>query len=236
MEDKIREAQLKVLKLFSKCRSSFALTGGTALELFYLKHRFSRDLDFFSPNYELREIEQIVKTISSGMKQEVNLQQEFTLATHAKVRFYTIEIKGGKALLKLDFVEDVLSPKPKIRKIQGIPVYDIFQIYLQKITAITGTNPTTNIIGKEITGGRQEVRDMIDLYYLSKKIKPLRQFLTTIPKVYQRGIVQWQKTYSRQEFKLGFLDYDIYDKKLDCSQIIIYLDNEVQKYIQAVVL
>jgi predicted nucleotidyltransferase component of viral defense system len=49
MDKIIRQAQLEALRAFARTTKSFALSGGTALELFYLKHRFSRDLDFFSP-------------------------------------------------------------------------------------------------------------------------------------------------------------------------------------------
>jgi predicted nucleotidyltransferase component of viral defense system len=55
MDQRLRETQLKCLKAFSQTAKTFALTGGTALELYYLNHRFSADLDFFSPAYDLKE-------------------------------------------------------------------------------------------------------------------------------------------------------------------------------------
>jgi len=47
--------QQKILSLFSTIpeHDSFYLTGGTALSAFYLHHRKSRDLDFFSDVEEL---------------------------------------------------------------------------------------------------------------------------------------------------------------------------------------
>lgn len=50
MDLKIRKAQKKILGIFAKRTRSFALAGGTALELYYLYHRFSFDLDFFHHN------------------------------------------------------------------------------------------------------------------------------------------------------------------------------------------
>lgn len=47
MDKELRKKQLSILKTFSACSEGFALAGGTALELFYLHHRFSADLDFF---------------------------------------------------------------------------------------------------------------------------------------------------------------------------------------------
>ena len=232
METSIREAQEKVLAIFSKIKSSFALSGGTALELYYLGHRFSRDLDFFSPNYSSSEVEKVITALSLGLKQPIKLENQFTLSTHAKVSFYSVKIKGSSSPLKIDFIEDVLFKNPKIKKFAGVPVYAVLQIYLQKITAITGTNLSSNSIGREAISGRQEIRDIIDLYYLSKKIKALHLYLPSIPRVYQRGLIQWHHTFSRQDFKLGFLDYVIYDKTLDSSQVINYLDSEIGRFIK----
>ena len=47
MDKALRKVQLKILKVFSQFGETFALSDGSALELFYLKHRFSKDLDFF---------------------------------------------------------------------------------------------------------------------------------------------------------------------------------------------
>ena len=49
----LSENQVKVLEIISQSKNicqSFYLTGGTALAEFYLQHRFSEDLDFFSEN------------------------------------------------------------------------------------------------------------------------------------------------------------------------------------------
>ena len=68
MDNYIRSAQKEVLNVFAKQKSSFALAGGTALELYYLKHRFSVDLDFFSPRYTNREVSLIVSRLKKNFK------------------------------------------------------------------------------------------------------------------------------------------------------------------------
>ncbi|MBN1384172.1 MAG: nucleotidyl transferase AbiEii/AbiGii toxin family protein [Elusimicrobia bacterium] len=94
MNNKVHEIQLRVLEIFSKTSKTFALAGGTALELFYLKHRFSRDLDFFSPNYTVKEIQNIVSQIKSGLKLQVKFENEFSAAGHGsgyiskKIRYF----------------------------------------------------------------------------------------------------------------------------------------------------
>ena len=61
MDNGIREIQQKVLQSMADIDGHlFALAGGSALEIFYLNHRFSRDLDFFTRRYDGNEIEEIV--------------------------------------------------------------------------------------------------------------------------------------------------------------------------------
>lgn len=232
MEKEIREAQLKILDILGKTRTSFALAGGTALELYYLRHRFSRDIDLFSTKYTQKEIDRLTGLFRRGMNTEIQLENKFISSGHAKVCFYTMAIGGGKASLKIDFVEDVILNKPKIKKFKKVPAYDSLNIYFQKITAITGTRFTKDLTGKEVISGRNETRDIIDLYYLSKIIKPLHIFLKEIPREYQRGIIQWHNTFSRQEFKLEFLDFEVYDKNLESRKIIAYLEKEIKEFIE----
>jgi predicted nucleotidyltransferase component of viral defense system len=235
MDTKIRQHQLKILDRFCRVSKKFAFSGGTALELFYLNHRFSRDLDFFSPEYDLKEIENLVSKFSEAISKSIKLENEFFTSNRARVRFYTVAIKGADAPLKIDFIEDVLFDKPDIRKINNVPVYDVENIYFQKIVAITGTRLRDDSTGRQEITGRREARDVVDVYFLSKKIKPLHLFLKGLPKVQQRGMVRWYRTFSRQEFKLEFLNMDIYGRNLTAPQIIIYLEDEIKRFITEVI-
>lgn len=232
MDNDIRKMQLRVLDIFSKAAKTFALAGGTALELFYLKHRFSKDLDFFSPNYTIKEIENIVSQIKSGLKlSTIKFENEFFAAGHARVRFYTVGSKKTRTQLKIDFVEDIFFESPVIRKFNNIPVYDVKNIYTQKVFAIAGTYTAKNGFGKEIATGRNEARDVFDVYILSKRIKPLHIFIKNLPRAQQRGLVQWWRSFSRLDLKIGVMDLDIYQKKFDISEMLNHLDDEVKKFI-----
>lgn len=229
MDLEIRRGQQEILKVFSNKAKGFALSGGTALDLYYLHHRFSVDLDFFSPKYDFREIDGIV----SGFKKHasaVKLESEFITGGRAKVRFYSIRLKKTERPLKIDFVEDVLFEKPDIRKFDRIPVYGVENIYLQKVVAIVGSRLGENGVGREIISGRKEARDVFDIYMLSKKIRPLHTFLHNVPRQTQRGMVQWYRSFSRQELKLALLDLDIYDKKFDAKEMVIYLEDEIKRF------
>lgn len=231
-DDLIRKVQLKILKAFSDKPGTFALSGGTALEIFYLKHRFSRDLDFFSRVYDTNEIDELISRFSRVINKKIKLVNEYFTPAKARARFYATEVGGTKLPLKIDFIEDVFQKKPKIRIFDKISVYDAKDIYLQKIIAIIGTRLMPNHTGREIITGRKEARDIVDIYYLSKRISPIHVFLKSIDNIYQRGVIQWYRSYSRQELKLDVLDLNIYDKNFSVSEMISYIDDEIEKYIR----
>ncbi len=234
MDKIIRDAQLKLLRKFSGTSKTFALSGGTALELYYLKHRFSRDLDFFSPTYNLKEINNLISKFNEVVGVTIKLENQFIAPDRARVRFYAVEIKGTAFPLKIDFIEDVFFDRPNIKKFNKIPVYDVNNIYFQKIIALVGTNLVRDRTGREVTTGRGEARDVIDIYYLSKKVCPLHKFMKNLVREHQRGIVHWYRSYSRQEVKLAVFDLDIYDKYFDVAKMIAYLDKEIREFISEV--
>ncbi len=235
MDSKIRSAQKQVLAVFSKEAVDFALAGGTALELYYLHHRFSVDLDFFSPNYDTAQIQRLIEAFKRRVHKGIRLESELMAGGKAKVRFYTMPVKGSDRPLKIDFVEDVLFKKPDIRKIKGVRVYSPENIYLQKIAAISGTQTVVDEVGREINEGRREARDVFDLYMLSKKIQPLHVFLQRAPVPWQKGMVHWYRTFSRQEIKLALMDMDIYDSSFDSKEMVRYLEEEIKRFAKAVI-
>lgn len=236
MKENIRKAQKEVLKIFSLEAESFALAGGTALELYYLNHRFSVDLDFFSPRYNINEIEHLIKAIKEGLTDEIKLENEFLISNKAKVRFYTMPVKGSDRFLKIDFIEDVIFDEPDIKMFENVRVYGAENIYFQKIVAVTGTRTGTDDAGKEVSRGRMESRDIFDIYMLSEKIEPLHVFLKKVPGYVQRGIVHWYRSFSRTDLKLDLLDMDIYQKDFDARKMIVYLEQEIIKFIQETVI
>lgn len=231
MDIKTREAQLKILEIFSRVSGTFAFAGGTALELCYLHHRFSVDLDFFSPDWDSRGIEKIVSALKKHTRQ-IKLESEFIRPDRARVRFYSIPVRETDRMLKIDFVEDNIFEKPKINRMKGIPVYSAENIYTQKLLAITGTQFIEDATGRPLTQGRKEARDIFDIYILSKKIRPLHLFLGRQNRQIQRGMVYWYQEFSRQDLKLALLDLDIYDKKFKAREMIVYLENEIKNFMK----
>jgi predicted nucleotidyltransferase component of viral defense system len=234
MDTKLRQAQWQILDIFSKTPGDFALAGGTALELFYLQHRFSRDLDFFSSRFDLREIVTINKAITQSYRHAPILENEMHAGGRAQVQFFSLPVTGSTGSLKIDFAEDNLPPKPSIRRIKKIPVYDVEKIYSMKLFAIAGSRLLQDETVRAISSGRNEVRDACDVYYLSKTIKPLRVFLRETPKLQQRGIISWYRHFSRQEFKLNYLELDLYDQGANSREVIRHLEGEIQAFIAEV--
>ncbi len=229
---KIKGSQKALIKAFASQTKGFALTGGTALELYYLNHRFSVDLDFFSPRYDKKEIKAMTEAFKKACGIKIKLENEFIAPNHAKVSFYSAHFKDLAHPIKIDFVEDVLFDSPDIKVFAGARVYSAESIYLQKVTTITGTRIQEDEIGRQFMQGRREARDAFDIYMLSKKIKPLHIFLKGLPSQMQRGMVDWYQTFSRYDVKLGLLDLDIYDKKFDARGMIIYLEGEIKKFMK----
>jgi hypothetical protein len=78
-------------------RQHFYLTGGTALSAFYLKHRYSDDLDFFTHQASLDGVPQLIRSTTGQLGvNSVQLQRS--------PGFLRYELNGE---LKIDFVSDV---------------------------------------------------------------------------------------------------------------------------------
>lgn len=143
--------QLTLIKLFSTSPlvNKFYLTGGTALSAFYLQHRLSVDLDFFSDEpFSYEEL-----TIFLNMvKEEFNLKDISAVKIFDRWQF-TIEAKNP---VKLEFVyfnheKKRLSP-PKNH--MNISIDSLDDIAANKTLAFFDRN---------------EPKDIFDLYYLIVK-------------------------------------------------------------------
>lgn len=234
MDRALRSFQLEVLDIFKGIKSSFALAGGTALEIYYLQHRFSLDLDFFSATFNKNEIKKIVSAFRRLPGASLKMENEVRIGRAASAIFYTLSKKGLKRPLKVDFIEDNLISRPKIVKFGGVPVYSVKDIYAQKIYAVSGTAMRYDDAGRDFFEGRKESRDIFDIYMLSKKVMPLHKFVEEMPRQAQRGLLHWYNTFSRHDLKIGLIDLDIYEKDFNSQEILIYLEGEVKKFIKRI--
>jgi predicted nucleotidyltransferase component of viral defense system len=148
----ITPEQEKVLNLFSKEEyliKRFYLTGGTPLAAFYLFHRISEDLDFFSE----REVYlPAIKTFISKLQRKLKLvkvdYRKF-LGLYSFYLFFT-----PKKFLKVDFN---YYPYPRIEKgikFKGITVDSLYDIAVNKVHTISM---------------KPRARDFIDVYFIIKE-------------------------------------------------------------------
>lgn len=129
-------------------KSNFYFTGGTALRAFYLNHRESEDLDFFSRD---KFDNQVIFTLMEdwGKKNHFKIQSRF----NEVVYIFHLTFKNG-AKLKVDFGYYPYKLLEKGKIIDGITVDSLLDIAVNKLLTIQQ---------------RTDVKDFVDLYYLLDK-------------------------------------------------------------------
>jgi len=145
--------QKKVLELFSKEKyliKRFYFTGGTPLSYFYLKHRLSEDLDFFSEKEEvdLPSIERFIGKIKQKLKL-LKIDYRNFLGLHTFYLFFS-----KNKYLKVDFN---YYPFPRIKqgmKYKNISVDSLYDIAVNKVHTISM---------------QVRARDFIDIYFIIKE-------------------------------------------------------------------
>lgn len=126
---------------------NFYFTGGTALSAFYLYHRESEDLDFFSENnFETDPVVSVIEKVSSDLK----IPYRFTENERVKIFEFT---KDNKFLIKVDFN---YYPYKRLEKgifYKNLAIDSLLDIATNKLLTINQ---------------RTEAKDFVDLYFLLK--------------------------------------------------------------------
>jgi len=232
MKDIIINEMQKVLKILANKLDGFYLAGGTALSLFYFKHRESYDLDFFTKEFSRTKIDKIISDLSSSLKVLINLTAEQNQKDKAKMLVYSLKI-DEKNFLRIDFVEDIHDLIKSIQVINGIPILSKEDIYLKKILTACGSIETIDSIGrKQFVGGRQEAKDFFDLYYLSSTFMPFSKFtLQYCSQLQIESIVVWYHRYDRTEMKLALNDIRT-DKEISFQNMERHFKLEIEQIIK----
>lgn len=128
---------------------NFFLGGGTALSAFYLHHRLSEDLDFFSEKeISERSIRNFLKKISPklGFK-------DFERKNFWGLEMYVLKF-NKQEMLKVDFSYYPFPPIGKWTYFSKLRVASIYDIAVDKLQTI---------------GSKVRPRDYIDLYFILKE-------------------------------------------------------------------
>ena len=151
----LSDNQKKIFSLLSKEKiitDNFYLSGGTALAEFYLNHRLSEDLDFFTDTSEVSvpEIEKFLR----AAQQKLSIQKT-RYQTYRGLHMFFLTYANGTEL-KIDFN---YYPFPRIEKGMvkfGVHVDSLHDIGVNKIQTIAT---------------RTTARDFVDLYWISQSTK-----------------------------------------------------------------
>lgn len=145
--------QKNILFHFSKLpdQEVFYLTGGTALSAFFLRHRRSNDLDFFT------NLEQLIRPISQ--KLDTSLKKEgFSVETLRGLHsFVELSVSSGDESTVVHFALDSpfrFEQPSSLEEIPGLKVDSLIDIATNKLLALFG---------------RAELRDFIDIYFILKE-------------------------------------------------------------------
>lgn len=145
--DTLYPLQDKVLTTINKLDTSFYLTGGTALSRFHLQHRYSDDLDFFvndAPDF-VEKTNLVIRALRESFDIKIELQTS---------SYYSIVIND---ILKVKFVNDVAYHDNGFIKTANFDKVDtISNILSNKLSALIG---------------RDEPKDVVDIWAIAKKTK-----------------------------------------------------------------
>jgi len=148
-ENKLYPFQDELLKQFEG--EKLYLTGGTCLSRFYLKHRFSEDLDFFFDGSKFTQLDFEQDFVAFVTKIKSCSDVEMTVNERAFKRLFT---RREEIALKIEFV---FEPYPRIGDVvrtQNFFIDTEENIAVNKLTAVYS---------------RKTAKDFYDLYFLLKR-------------------------------------------------------------------
>ena len=152
MQTILSENQKRLLDLLGREKTvtdNFYLSGGTALAEFYLRHRYSEDLDFFSENeFDPMSISVVLKKIGSAAG-TIKVEQ----SQHFNMNLFFLDLKDGDKI-KTEFTYFPFARIEEGTTEHGIRVDSLTDIAVNKIFTIYQ---------------KPRSRDFIDLFFILKE-------------------------------------------------------------------
>lgn len=166
----LTSAQHHVLELVAREESIsdwFYFTGGTALSEFYLQHRLSEDLDFFSEDPIHHEvIDDFIRKVDQKLKSK---SDKNSILGHG---IFTLNFPD-KSLLKIDFVYQPFKQLEFGKKYHKLQVASLWDITVDKLYTIFH---------------RGKARDFVDLYFGIRELDcNLDQLIAAMEEKYKSG-------------------------------------------------
>ena len=143
-----QKSVIKAFKQESFLARSFYFTGGTALSIFYLHHRLSDDLDFFSENaFDAKKIMALVQKWTKRLGFKIKVEQI------EEVLIFNLVFRNRQKV-KLDFCYYPYQRLKRSENINNLALDSLLDIAVNKLLSINQ---------------RTEVKDFVDLYFLKDK-------------------------------------------------------------------
>lgn len=154
----LQERLLRCIAL-SPLNQTFYLTGGTALSAFYLHHRYSEDLDFFTAQPgQVPQVLSALETFKDELGITIEIRRQFA-------SFLELFIHGAQGeVLKCDFAQDApyrLQPTV-IHQDLGIYTDGPLDISCNKLSALFD---------------RSAAKDFVDVYFIHHELFPFSEVL-----------------------------------------------------------
>lgn len=220
MSKTLHKAQEQILRAVASSGSKAYLVGGTALAM-RCQHRYSEDLDFFTQRWTKALHRRLAKRITAATGFPARLIAEQRKPGQAGVAFYNFKVTA-KELLKVDVIEDfdrLLHPVGP----DGIASID--DIYLRKLRAVIGWRGKRSPTGQELSGGREEAKDLYDLWHLSTHHAPLHEwFPAHFGREDYARLTRWLQAMTRQATTFALLDVA---PGCDTKRMIRHLEDQI---------
>jgi predicted nucleotidyltransferase component of viral defense system len=155
----------------SELREVFRLTGGTALSAFYLEHRVSEDLDFFSKeNVPLNVLERFLKSV--GSIKEISFSKLFDR------NIFSLGENDG-SFLKVEFTMSSSINIEDYASIDHLMIDSFLDLTVNKLCAIADRSDAKDYVDVycSLKGSDLSLRDLIYLAEKKCDIKGIRHVL-----------------------------------------------------------
>lgn len=209
----LTEEQIGFLQFAAKhsfIRKNYYLTGGTPLAAFYLHHRYSEDLDFFTEDREVNLVS--VQALIKNCRKKFKLK-DVSYQNYQGLHTFSLKYPNGNEL-KTDFN---YYPFPRVEKggvKYGVETDSLLDIAVNKLQTI---------------GTRTKTRDFVDLFFIIQEAK------YTIPELMKSARAKFDffiepTQYGKQFVQVTKLkDYPRMIKPLNKNDMWDFFLNEAQK-------
>lgn len=159
--DILTPLQVSLLNALGKThlRDSFYLTGGTALSAFFLQHRFSDDLDFFTGEAgQVARVVPVLEEVSKHLGIRVEVRRQFA----SFLEVFLHDVHGS--VIKCDFALDSPFRLQPLVKHEGFDIRsdNALDIACNKLSALFD---------------RAESKDFVDIFFIDRELYPFAELL-----------------------------------------------------------